>query len=281
LIVGASALFHLHHHALLASTDTSYGCRFSLGKHRIGATPFQHSAIAVTKPLRYSRVTTPTSVWSASISWPTETPTSSRMSAYKGHRGPNVSQYIANLNTLSPTQDLLADPLPVDDDFSAFLNADFFDVNGNPSSSIDFTSPVHFSVVDPKSTLSPKTGGPLAHPTAGPSVDPTMDFSLQGKKLFPPPLHCGVLLRPFIGACFTVVHAWLANLSVQWAAGTVHQPPAMRSVTPTLAPWDATAALPENINFPSSTALRVLCRVFHPGAHYESCAHHTAALMVA
>lgn len=102
------------------------------------------------------------------------------MSAYRGHRGPNVSQYIANLNTLSPTQDLLADPLPIDDDLSAFLNADFFDVNATRGSSIDFAAPIDFRVVDPESTHSPKTGGPLPHPMAAPSVDPTMDFSLQG-----------------------------------------------------------------------------------------------------
>lgn len=104
------------------------------------------------------------------------------MSAYKGHRGPNVSQYIANLNTLSPTQDLLADPAPVEDDFSAFLNADFYDVNGTRTSSIDFTSPVDFSVdVDAEPAPPPKTGVPLAPPSGSTSVDPTtMDFSLQG-----------------------------------------------------------------------------------------------------
>lgn len=117
------------------------------------------------------------------------------MSAFKGHRGPNVSQYIADLNTLSPTQDLLADPVPVDDEFSAFLNADFFDVNGIRGSSIDFASPVDFHIVDTKSTLSPKTGGPLARPTGSTSGDPTMDFSLQGKKRFSHFLHCHVLLR--------------------------------------------------------------------------------------
>ncbi|KAF2846358.1 bZIP transcription factor-like protein [Plenodomus tracheiphilus IPT5] len=103
------------------------------------------------------------------------------MSAYKGHRGPNVSQCIANLNTLSPTQDLPADPVPVEDDFSAFLNADFYDVNGTRTSSIDFTSPVDFNVdVDAEPTQPPKTGVPLARPTGTTSVDPTMDFSLQG-----------------------------------------------------------------------------------------------------
>jgi len=103
------------------------------------------------------------------------------MSAYKGHRGPNVSQYIANLNTLSPPQDLLADPVPVEEDFSAFLNADFFDVNNPRNASVDFTSPIDFNVdIDAEPALTPKTGGKLAQPTVNTSADPTMDFSLTG-----------------------------------------------------------------------------------------------------
>ena len=42
------------------------------------------------------------------------------MSGYKGPRGPNVSQYIANLNQLSPVTEALAEPQPTSDDFSAF-----------------------------------------------------------------------------------------------------------------------------------------------------------------
>lgn len=106
------------------------------------------------------------------------------MSAYKGHRGPNVSQYIANLNTLSPPQDLLSDPVPVEEDFSAFLNADFFDVNNPRNAGVDFTSPIDFNVdIDAEPALPPKTGGKLARPTINTSADPNMDFSLNGKSL--------------------------------------------------------------------------------------------------
>jgi hypothetical protein len=66
------------------------------------------------------------------------------MSGYKGPRGPNVSQYIANLNQLSPPQDMLADPQPVSEDFSAFLNTDFFDINGGTG--VDLNAPIDFDV---------------------------------------------------------------------------------------------------------------------------------------
>ncbi|CBX91937.1 hypothetical protein IAQ61_000144 [Plenodomus lingam] len=103
------------------------------------------------------------------------------MSAYKGHRGPNVSQYIADLNMLSPTQDLLADPVPIEDEFSVFLNADFYDVNGPLNPSIDFTSPVDFNVdVDSAPAQPPKTGVSPTRPSESTGVEPVMDFSLQG-----------------------------------------------------------------------------------------------------
>ncbi|CAO2658655.1 Nn.00g063780.m01.CDS01 [Neocucurbitaria sp. VM-36] len=105
------------------------------------------------------------------------------MSAYKGHRGPNVSQYIANLNQLSPPQDqdLLSEPQPVEEDFSAFLNADFFDVNSGRNVPVDFTSPIDFDVdIDTEQTQQPKTGAKFPHPTANTSDEPNMDFSLNG-----------------------------------------------------------------------------------------------------
>ncbi|KAJ4365162.1 hypothetical protein N0V83_008780 [Neocucurbitaria cava] len=105
------------------------------------------------------------------------------MSAYKGHRGPNVSQYIANLNQLSPPQeqDLLAEPQPVQEDFSDFLNADFFDVNSGRNVPVDFTSPIEFDVeIDAEQTQQPKTAGPLPRPAANTSADSNMDFSLNG-----------------------------------------------------------------------------------------------------
>ncbi|OCK81739.1 hypothetical protein K432DRAFT_294820 [Lepidopterella palustris CBS 459.81] len=50
------------------------------------------------------------------------------MSSYNGRRGPNVSQYIANLNTIPPAQEMATDPLlNIEDDLALFTNTEFFD----------------------------------------------------------------------------------------------------------------------------------------------------------
>jgi hypothetical protein len=55
------------------------------------------------------------------------------MTSYNGRRAPNVSQYIANLNTLqdnSPTKDIIAP-----DDLNLFATTDFFDFDMTENSS--------------------------------------------------------------------------------------------------------------------------------------------------
>ncbi|KNG52377.1 regulatory protein cys-3 [Stemphylium lycopersici] len=101
------------------------------------------------------------------------------MSSYKGQRGPNVSQYIATLNQPSPQQDLLAEPAPVED-FSDFLNADFYDVNNARNASIDFNSPGDFDInFDSEQSQPLKTGGEFSrNPSTG--ADANMDFNLNG-----------------------------------------------------------------------------------------------------
>lgn len=52
------------------------------------------------------------------------------MSGYSPRKAPNVSQYIANLNTLPSAHDLATqqqDGYPLDDDLAIFTNAEFFD----------------------------------------------------------------------------------------------------------------------------------------------------------
>jgi hypothetical protein len=66
------------------------------------------------------------------------------MSSYSGRRAPNVSQYIANLNTLqehSPTEDILAT-----DELSLFATTDFFDFDMTDGSS---NLPSHSEYVRP------------------------------------------------------------------------------------------------------------------------------------
>jgi hypothetical protein len=104
------------------------------------------------------------------------------MSAYKGQRGPNVSQYIANLNQLSPQQDLLADPAPVED-FSDFLNGEFFDVDNARNASVDFASASDFGLdFDSEQTQPLKTTGEFPRNPAT-STDTNMDFNLNGKHM--------------------------------------------------------------------------------------------------
>ncbi len=102
------------------------------------------------------------------------------MSGYKGPRGPNVSQYIANLNQLSPPTENLTDPQPVTDDFSAFLNTDFFDINGGTS--VDLNSPINFDVdFDVKTSPQATAESTPRHSISAANAKPNMDFNLNGK----------------------------------------------------------------------------------------------------
>jgi len=56
------------------------------------------------------------------------------MTAYNGRRAPNVSQYIANLNTIPSASDMAApqqDFANFDDDLALFTNTQFFDFDMN------------------------------------------------------------------------------------------------------------------------------------------------------
>ncbi|KAI9642755.1 hypothetical protein NHQ30_008487 [Ciborinia camelliae] len=64
--------------------------------------------------------------------------------AYNGRRGPNVSEYIANLNAIPTPQDLQnsnQDPFNVDDDLAMFTNAQFFDFDLNQNTNTDLQAP--------------------------------------------------------------------------------------------------------------------------------------------
>ncbi|KAF2184304.1 hypothetical protein K469DRAFT_666714 [Zopfia rhizophila CBS 207.26] len=51
------------------------------------------------------------------------------MSGYNGRRGPNVSQYVANLNTIPSHLDLLEEPVDIESDLALFTNSEFIDWN--------------------------------------------------------------------------------------------------------------------------------------------------------
>jgi hypothetical protein len=102
------------------------------------------------------------------------------MSAYKGHRGPNVSQYVANLNQLSPPQGLLDEPAASEEDFSAFLNNEFFDVNNAPIANFD--SPIDFDVdITTEQSTQPSLGQNSRKHSIHTSAEPNMEFNLNGK----------------------------------------------------------------------------------------------------
>jgi hypothetical protein len=103
------------------------------------------------------------------------------MSAYKGHRGPNVSQYIANLNQLSPQQVSLDESaVPSEEEFSVFLNNDFFDINNAPIP--DFDAPIDLDIdLAAEEPAQPSLGQNSRKRSLHPSTEPNMEFNLNGK----------------------------------------------------------------------------------------------------
>jgi len=67
------------------------------------------------------------------------------MSGYNGRRGPNVSQYVAKLNTIPSAQDTTSrnqDPLEIESDLALFTNTEFFDFDLGEVH--DLTQPVDY-----------------------------------------------------------------------------------------------------------------------------------------
>jgi hypothetical protein len=87
------------------------------------------------------------------------------------------------LNQLSPVTEALAEPQPVSDDFSAFLNTDFFDINGGTN--VDLTAPIDFGVdFDLKPSAQPTAENSPRQSFSAPSTKPSMDFNLNGEFAF-------------------------------------------------------------------------------------------------
>jgi hypothetical protein len=110
------------------------------------------------------------------------------MSAYKGHRGVNVSQYVQQLNTLSPPQALLDEPLPSEDDFSAFLNIDFQDINNGPIPNFDSPIDLDADLGTTAQQSQPSLGNTSRKHSLHTAAEPNMEFNMNGKhtsSLFP------------------------------------------------------------------------------------------------
>jgi hypothetical protein len=61
------------------------------------------------------------------------------MSTYNGRRGPNVSQYLRDLNTISPQDTTGDDSFNMEENLSFFTNTQFFDLDSGQNT--DFQAP--------------------------------------------------------------------------------------------------------------------------------------------
>ncbi|RDL37980.1 Uncharacterized protein BP5553_05413 [Venustampulla echinocandica] len=92
--------------------------------------------------------------------------------AYNGRRGPNVSEYIANLNAIPTAQDLQnADNFNLDDELAMFTNTQFFDFDLGQDANVQ---PANFGIDDPASSVAPD----------GLDLKP-LEFDMQGDFSFP------------------------------------------------------------------------------------------------
>jgi hypothetical protein len=95
--------------------------------------------------------------------------------SYHGRRGPNVSEYIANLNAVPSAQDLQnsnADNFNLDDDLAMFTNTQFFDFDLGQDADLQPDLQPNYGV----------EGREVAPSLPAEEVDlKHLDFSLQGK----------------------------------------------------------------------------------------------------
>lgn len=97
--------------------------------------------------------------------------------AYNGRRGPNVSEYIANLNAIPSAQDLQSaqDNFNLDDELAMFTNTQFFDFDLGQDADLQAAN---FGVEGPGSAAAPEATDMKA-----------MDFGMQGKRSMEFPCH--------------------------------------------------------------------------------------------
>ncbi|KAK7413147.1 hypothetical protein QQX98_007973 [Neonectria punicea] len=104
------------------------------------------------------------------------------MASYNGRRGPNVSQYLRDLNAINRQEAGQEEPFNMEEDLALFTNTQFFDFETGQNT--DYQA--HPA----------KTDGEAAPPSASPSEDMTpaqsvmgdlnnIDFSIQGDFSFP------------------------------------------------------------------------------------------------
>jgi len=92
------------------------------------------------------------------------------MASYNGHRGPNVSEFIANLNTVPSAQEMAnSESFNVDDDLALFTNTQFFDFDLGHDADLN---PTNFDFE------SMSRGEPAAPPPSATTETKGIDFNL-------------------------------------------------------------------------------------------------------
>jgi hypothetical protein len=92
--------------------------------------------------------------------------------SYGGRRGVNVSQYIANLNTVTPPEDPLESPPNLEEDLALFTSNDFIDWDGSTGTAGFNQTQTSFNVNFEQPTNA--TGASV-------SEAPKMDFNLDSE----------------------------------------------------------------------------------------------------
>lgn len=97
------------------------------------------------------------------------------MSTYNGRHGPNVSQYLRDLNTISPTDTTaVEEPFNMEEDLALFTNTQFFDFDSGQNT--DFQAQAQPVKTEGKA---PHSGTTSEDVSAAPSVIgemPNLDF---------------------------------------------------------------------------------------------------------
>jgi hypothetical protein len=108
------------------------------------------------------------------------------MSSYNGRRGVNVSQYIANLNTVPQPEDALESPTNPEDDQLSLFTKEFMDWDGNGFG--QSSAPFDLNFDQPTTTTS---GADISADLSAPKLD----FDLNGKLSYPTTV--SLFLQPY------------------------------------------------------------------------------------
>ncbi|KAF2490731.1 hypothetical protein BU16DRAFT_469769 [Lophium mytilinum] len=115
--------------------------------------------------------------------------------SYNGRRGPNVSQYIANLNTIQPAEDLPDPLLNIEEDLALFTNTEFIDWD-------------HATAAPPRTSALPRTTPSRSFLTARATT-------MTNVAIYPGDFH----FQDFSGFNSTITDPQLPNLSQNTPAG--------------------------------------------------------------